>query len=114
MKHAVLTIAALVAPTPAFAAPVHLECDLAGGPDGPVLRWQITVNEDERRVYYSHPQDRGRSPATFTADEVRFFGGDLRLNRNDLTVKRVVHLGGGEMMETTGQCHIAQRRRRAS
>lgn len=114
MKTTFLMIAALVAPTAASAAPVHLQCDLAGGPDGPILRWQITVSEEEGRVYYSHPQDSGRSPATFSVDEVRFFGGDLRINRNDLTIKRVVHLGGGEMMETTGQCRIVQRQGQAS
>lgn len=113
MKKAFVTLAALVAPTAALATPLHLDCDLAGGPDGPVLRWQITVNEAEGRVYYSHPQDSGRSPATFTADEIRFFGGDLRIDRNNLTLKRVVHLGFGEMMETTGQCRVVRRRRPA-
>lgn len=85
---------------------VYLNCTTSQGSS--TMDWEITLNEREGIVDYdtggSGPQRRA---ARFTQDKVFFIG--IELSRIDLSFRR--QLSDTEVQ--TGQCHLAEQKRRA-
>lgn len=94
-------IALSLGASPAVAAPVYLECHLAGGtkPGEDVFRWDIALNEEAGTVSYTIANGAKvrNHPALFTATEVSWNtlvensiirGGGLTIDRLDLTFTR--------------------------
>ena len=95
-------------------APVYLECQLSGtngetAPNHP-YNWQLTMNEAEGRVDWSHPQASNSTRAVFTANEVRW--GNFTVDRRTMTFTRRTPMTSGDWV-TTGKCRVAPPAQRA-
>jgi len=111
MKKLLIALGMLCAPATANAAPVYLECLLSGGGDSAPLKWEITINEAEGRVDYSHPQHSDSVRAVFTANEVKF--SSLVIDRTNLTITRSITIGSSPPIVSKGQCKLVERKNKA-
>jgi len=115
IRYAVAVLLLSTIPNAAYAAPVDLKCYLeteSGRQD-----WAITLNEETGTVTYSHPMRTATVKAIFTAEEVIWSYGDLKINRVNLSFVRDLGLMGPRTLAhqlggARGQAYLDEAKRK--
>lgn len=114
MRH--LLLLAILAPTPALAAPTYLDCQWNSAASQTPIRFKVTLNEDQGTAdFFDDPSSPSPSVtkvrALFTASEVTFGDKYLRyvVNRGDLTLA----VAGGQSGVRPGTCNVLEVPKRA-
>jgi hypothetical protein len=111
-----LVMTALAFAAPAAAKVVELDCMMTNGDKD--VPWQVSLNEEEGKVTYSHPNATVTRPAQFTPDAVVWDNGSSRakvsfaISRINLSFSRDVVIGE-KTWSDKASCKIAAPKVRA-